>query len=40
MTQRIVVGNRGGTSGVWVSKPGADALTASEDDMLLSTEVP
>lgn len=40
MTRRIVVGNRGGASGVWVSKPGHDALTTSEDNMLLSTATP
>lgn len=37
MTNRVVMGNKGGTYGLWVSKPGVNVLTASETDMLLST---
>ncbi len=39
MTNRIVLGQRGSESGIWVSKPGINALTAGADDLLLSTSI-
>lgn len=40
MTKRVIMGQRGGSSGLYVSKPGVDVETAGEDGMLLSTDVP
>ena len=37
MSRRIVLGQRGSEGGIWVSKPGYDAMTATEDQCLLST---
>lgn len=37
MTNRVVLGKRGGVSGMWVSAPGVDVLTAADAQMLLST---
>lgn len=37
MVNRIVLGDRNGTMGLWISRPGFDVMTASEDNMLLST---
>ena len=37
MTNRVVLGARGSEMGIWVSKPGYNVLTASEADMLLSS---
>lgn len=36
MTRRVVIGNRDGGGGIWVSKSGFDALTATGDNLLLS----
>lgn len=36
MTNRVVVGSRSGVMGLWVSRPGYDVLTASDEGMLLS----
>src|SRR5687768_8276297 len=37
MTRRVVIGHRGnGQVGVWASPPGVDALTAPDDQLLLS----
>lgn len=38
MTNRVILGKRGSKYGLWVSKPGVDVLTGSEDQMMLSTE--
>ena len=35
MTRRIRIGSRDGVPGIYVSKPGYDALTASPANMLL-----
>lgn len=40
MTDRIILGQRGGISGVWVSKPGVNVHTAGDDDMLMATNIP
>lgn len=37
MVDRILLGERGGQYGVWVSKAGVDVKSASEDNLLLST---
>lgn len=37
MTNRVCLGQKGSDTGIWVSKPGVNVLTAGEDDMLLST---
>lgn len=34
MARRVVLGNRGGQYGLWVSKPGFDALTATDAQLL------
>ena len=39
MVGRIIQGNRGGTSGVFVSNPGVDVLTASDDNLMLATHL-
>lgn len=36
MTNRVVLGNRNGQYGLWVSRAGHDVLTASETNMLFS----
>lgn len=36
MANRIVMGERSGQYGLWVSKPGNDVLTAGQDGLLLS----
>lgn len=36
MTQRVLLGNRNGAYGLWVSKPGQDVLTATE--FMLATD--
>lgn len=36
MTNRIVLGQKGGDYGLWVSAPGHNVLTASESNMLFS----
>lgn len=36
MTNRVLLGNKGGTYGLWVSKPGVDVETADESGMMLS----
>jgi hypothetical protein len=33
MTRRIILGRRGGSHGLWVSKPGINVETASADDL-------
>lgn len=38
MTRRVILGKRGVAYGLWVSRPGIDVLTASEDDLLLSMD--
>lgn len=38
MTNRVLLGKRGTKYGLWVSKPGVNVLTGTEDQMLLSTE--
>lgn len=38
MTDRVLLGNRDGSQGLWVSKPGADVKTADQQDMLLSLD--
>lgn len=37
MANRIVLGNRSGGAGFFVSRPGQNALTATGNDLLLST---
>lgn len=37
MSGRIALGQKSGQYGLWVSRPGVEVLTASDDDMLLST---
>jgi len=36
MVERILMGQRGSETGLWVSKPGSNVLTAAENDMMLS----
>lgn len=36
MVRRVVIGNRGGVNGIFVSKPGFDALTTGESNLNLS----
>lgn len=38
MTNRVLLGKKGSDYGLWVSKPGQNVLTASDDNMLLSTD--
>lgn len=38
MTNRVIVGNKNGVYGIWISKPGYDVLSANIDQMLLSSE--
>lgn len=38
MTRRVVIGSRSSGSGLWVSKSGFDALTATGDNLLLSLD--
>lgn len=37
MANRVLFGQRGGSPGFFVSKPGVDVVTAADDDLLLST---
>lgn len=37
MAQRVILGNRGGLYGLFVSKPGQDAMSAPLDNLLLSS---
>lgn len=37
---RVLIGRRGNAWGLWVSKPGKDVETASDDDMLMSPTNP
>lgn len=37
MANRVLLGNRGGTYGLFVSKPGANVLSCDEEDMLLDS---
>lgn len=37
MTGRVILGQKAGQLGMWVSRPGVDVLSAVDDDMLLST---
>ena len=39
MTRRAVLGQRGGESGIWVSKPGKDVMTAGPADMLMTMDM-
>ncbi len=39
MTRRLVIGAKGTSGGIWLSKPGFDALTAADANMLLSIDV-
>lgn len=39
MTDRVLLGNRGGEYGLWVSRPGFDVKTAGEDGLLMSTSI-
>jgi hypothetical protein len=39
MTNRLILGNRSGQYGLWISKPGIDVLTASDRDCLFSSDV-
>tara|TARA_B100000745_G_C20151387_1_gene394755 strand:+ start:503 stop:874 length:372 start_codon:yes stop_codon:yes gene_type:complete len=36
MTNRVLIGDRNGSQGLWVSKPGYDVLSASHDNMLFT----
>jgi hypothetical protein len=36
MTRRVVLGNRGGAYGLWVSKPGFNALSAGDANLLFT----
>lgn len=36
MARRVVLGNRGGAYGLWVSKAGFDALTAADSGLLFT----
>jgi hypothetical protein len=36
MARRVVLGNRGGAYGLWVSKPGFDALSAADSGLLFT----
>ena len=38
MANRVLLGNRAGTYGLWVSKPGIDVLTASTSNLLFSSQ--
>ncbi|TKT78435.1 hypothetical protein [Aquamicrobium sp. LC103] len=40
MANRVVLGSRGATTGLYISKPGFNALTAAIGSMLLSTDEP
>lgn len=35
MTNRVLLGNRNGTMGMWVSKPGFDVITAADSQMMM-----
>lgn len=39
MANRLIVGNRNGEMGFWISKPGVDVFSASNSDLLLSHEL-
>lgn len=39
MVGRVILGQRSGTYGAWVSKPGVNVVSASTDQLLLSTDV-
>jgi hypothetical protein len=39
MTNRVLLGDRSGGAGLFVSKPGVDVVTAVADDLLLSTSI-
>lgn len=36
MARRVLMGQKSGSQGLWVSKPGVDVVTASDDAMLLA----
>jgi len=38
VTNRIIFGNRNGQPGIWVSKPGVNVLTATDDGLLFSSD--
>ncbi|WP_196258559.1 hypothetical protein [Pelagibacterium limicola] len=40
MANRVLLGERGGEFGLWVSKPGQNVLTAGVNGLLLSPEIP
>lgn len=37
MTRRVLLGQRGGSYGLWVSRPTVDVVTAGDDDLLFSS---
>lgn len=37
MTNRVLLGAKGGTHGLYVSKPGVDVVTAGDNDLMVST---
>jgi hypothetical protein len=37
VTNRILLGRRGAESGLWISRPGVDVVSAGLDDLLFST---
>lgn len=38
MVERVILGNKGGSYGLWVSKPGVSVLTASDWEMLFVSD--
>lgn len=34
--QRVILGGRGSDNGLWISKPGRDAASTNDDDMMVS----
>lgn len=39
MARRVLLGQRSGNIGIWVSKPGIDVVSASADNLLLSSDI-
>jgi hypothetical protein len=37
MSNRVLLGNRGGTYGLWVSRPGQDVITANTSQLLFDS---
>jgi hypothetical protein len=39
MANRVIMGQRGGVYGAWVSKPGVDVVSASAEQLMMSTDI-